>query len=108
MSDTPPKQRRNRARKPAWSFSGMSDEQWRASPEHVRWAQTAPEYRDVLSVLNNAARAISMELTPGLSEGEHLGEARGAFKLFEVALSLANGVTPPNSPMGEPDYPPEN
>lgn len=102
---TPPK-RRNRARKPAWTFAGLTAEQWQADSERVRWAQVDPMFRDILTVVINARIPThTTNQTGGHSESYHLGVVRGYEAAIGVLQSLAQGQLPPPSPLGDPDYP---
>lgn len=103
-----PKRRRNRTRKPAWSFAGLDADHWRTDTQRIRWAQTDPMFKDVLTVLINERTKTHMVNQPGgHSESFHLGYVRGYEAAIAVLQSLAGGVVPPSQPLGEPDYPPE-
>lgn len=102
------KKRRNRAKRPAWSFAGLDADHWRADSQRVRWAQTDANYRDLLTVLiNERTKSHMVNQVGGHSEGFHLGYVRGYEAAIAVVQSLAGGVTPPSQPLGEPDYPNE-
>lgn len=102
---TAPPKRRNRAKKPTWSFAGLTAEQWRADPERVRWAQTNTFYNDIVTVITNERVAgHTLNQAGSHSEGYHLGFVRGYESCVAQVLSLARGNLPPASPLGEPDY----
>lgn len=101
-----PKKRRNRAKRPSWSFAGLDADHWRADSQRVRWAQTDANYRDLLTVLINE-RTRATAIRPGTSENRQLGLMEGYEAAIAVVQSLAGGVTPPPQPLGEPDYPNE-
>lgn len=104
-----PPQRRNRARKPAWTFAGLNIDQWQADPARVRWAQTDAMFRDVLTVLiNGRIPTHTTNQTGGHSEAYHLGVVRGYEAAIGILQSLAHGATPPPGDMGEPNYPSED
>ena len=98
--------RRNRAKKPAWSYSGLTLEQWQADSSRVHWAQTDAMFKDVLTVLINTRTANHTINQPGgHSEGYHLGCVRGFEAAIATLQALASGATPPRGELGEPDYP---
>lgn len=98
-------QRRNRARKPAWTFAGLNIDQWQADSTRVRWAQSDPMFRDVLTVLiNGRIPTHTTNQTGGHSEAYHLGVVRGYEAAIGVLQSLAHGTTPPPGDIGEPTY----
>jgi len=104
----PPK-RRNRAPKPAWSFAGLTLEQWQADSKRISWAQTTPEYRDMLTVLLNERTKQHLVNQPGgHSESFHLGVVRGYEAALAVVQAMATGATPPPGQLGDPDYPNDN
>jgi hypothetical protein len=101
-----PKKRRNRARKPAWTFAGLDADHWRSDSQRVRWAQTDTMFKDVLTVLiNERIKSHLVNQPGGHSESFHLGMVRGYEAAIAVVQSLAGGVVPPSQPLGEPDYP---
>lgn len=98
--------RRNRAKKPAWTYSGLSRQEWQSVPELVKWAQDSTEFRSIITILVNDRTAI-LDSIPGLgaSENRLLGrqEAYEAVRLH--LLGLATGATPPTTdPKDNPTY----
>ena len=106
MSLTATPKRRNRARKPSWSYAGLSLDQWQADSARVRWAQTDANFNALLTVLINARVPGHCTNQAGNhSESYHLGYVRGYEAAIGVVQQMARGALPPASPMGEPDYP---
>lgn len=98
------KQRRNRAKKPAWTYAGLNVEQWQADSSRVRWAQSDAMFKDVLTVMTNA-RLQALVIVPGTSENRQLGKVEGFEMAIATLLSLARGTLPPPGGLGDPDYP---
>lgn len=98
-----PKRTRNRPAKPAWSYSGLDSHQWRADNSRVLWAQTAPHFRDLLTVLTNE-RVRALLQPPGVSENRLLGRAEGYEAALGVLRELAAGAEPPAPKPDEPTY----
>lgn len=98
-----PKLTRNRAKLPAWSFAGLDSIGWRAQTDLVAWAQSAPEYRNLLTVVvNERRRALTFEL--GLTENRALGRIEGYEQALIVLRELAEGITPEPKPDTEATY----
>lgn len=98
-----PKLTRNRAKLPAWSFAGLDSIGWRVQTELVLWAQSTPEYRNLLTVLvNERKRALTFE--PGLTENRALGRVEGYEQALIVLRELAEGITAEPKLDPEPTY----
>lgn len=103
---TSPTQKRNRPRKPSWTFSGMTLDLWRSDTGLIAWAQTDPHFRDLLTVMTNSRARILTPL-PGTSENFQCGRFTGYEEALSDLRKLAEGVepTPPLPP--EQEYPSE-
>lgn len=101
-----PKKRRNRVRKPAWSFGGMTAAEWRATSSLVEWSQTAPEWRALLTLIVND-RDIVLSTLPPATENCLLGRHQAYDALRSHLLRLAEGVTLPPQ-VEEMDYSPDS
>lgn len=97
---------RNRAKLPTWSFSGLDAATWRSRVESIQWAQNAPEFRDILTVLTNERR-LAFSVEAGVTENRALGRLEGFEFALGVIRSLAEGTTPPPKEELEPTYPAE-
>ncbi len=99
---------RNRAKKPTWSFSGLSAAEWRLTPTLVEWAQGSPEFRSLVTLLVNDKPAV-LDTLPGVaSENRLLGRAEAYDAVRLHLLSLAEGHTPtPDEPTKNATYEPE-
>jgi hypothetical protein len=97
--------RRARQPRPQWSFAGLDAEKWRADTNRVRWAQTEPMFRDILTVLiNERLQSHMFNQAGGHSEGFHLGVVRGFETAVQVVQSLAGGNPPKIPSLDDPDY----
>lgn len=75
-------------------------------PELVVWAQTAPQFKDLLTVMTNERRLAAFPYD-GLSEARLLGRIEGFQTALNVLLTLPQGITPPTKVDEEPTYAPE-
>jgi hypothetical protein len=101
-----PKATRNRSKKPAWRFAAFSAEHWRADPAAVLWAQTAPQFKDLLSLAVNDRPSVLGTLPLG-SESCLLGREQGYAALLEHLKQLAEGPPAAQPPPEQPTYQPD-
>lgn len=108
MTSNAPK-KRNRAKKPAWSYSGISAAEWRLTPDLVKWAQDSPQFRSIVTLLVND-RATILEALPimGATENRLLGRHEAYEAVRTHLLKLAEGAGPEAQPLGTADYSADN
>lgn len=103
-----PKKTRNRVARPSWSWSGLTSQVWRSDTTLVQWAQQAPQFRDLYTVLLNERETASQPFSSdaGVTENRQLGRVEGYNLALQVLASLATGATPAAKAADEPTYEP--
>lgn len=100
------KQTRNRRPKPKAYLSGLRLANWKDDPERLRWAQTDPRFREVLSVLTNERHTATHSNKP-LTENCELGCMKGYERALEVLLEMTIPPELPPASEDKPTYPKE-
>lgn len=102
-----PKNRRNRASKPSWSWSGMNSATWRSDPSNVTWAQLDSRFKDLMTVMVNERTRITGVIDYG-TESRKLGRVEGYQIALDVMNELSVMIPPPKPIEEEPTYPVDN
>ena len=84
-------------------YNGITLEQWRTDPSHLRWSQSDPMFRQLLAVVVNEAH-VALAPLPGVTENRILGRAEGYQMALEVLRSTSMKPFKPEI-VGEPTYP---
>lgn len=88
---------RNRLKRPAWSYAGITATEWRLTAELVKWAQESSEFRSLVTLLVND-RADILEGLPPATENCLLGRHQAYDAVRRHLLSLAESTRPTAQP----------
>lgn len=100
------KKTRNRAKRPSWTYDGATVELLRSNPSFVTWAQSSPEFRDILTALVNERSNLVTNI-PGTTENMQLGVHLGVDRTIASLRSLALGISTATPKPPEQTYEPE-
>jgi hypothetical protein len=99
--------KRNKPSRPKWSHSGITHELWRDDTNRVSWAQTSPQFNDIISLLVND-RALILLPWVGMTENAGFGMHEAYERILAHLKSLARGNDASVTPPPEQDYAPVN
>jgi hypothetical protein len=90
-------------------FTGINLEAWRSDVNNIRWAQTSPEFRVMLSVLLHEMEDVPVKAAEALcSEARAFGRVEGFQQAIETLRSMGRKEDKEIPPVHETyDQPPQ-
>lgn len=74
-------------------FTGVTLEQWQADVQNIRWAQTTPEFRAMLSVLLHEMERVPEKAAAAMcSEGRAFGRLEGFRDAIETLRNMGRSL----------------